>query len=451
VTPTYRRRVLGAGLLAVITVLTVFAIGRPSNPFADRHTYYAIFDSAHGLGPIDRDVRVAGAKVGRIGEVERRGDDVRVALVLDHDLTLHRDATAAMRPHTLFEGSNFVDLSPGSPTAPTVDDGATIPLAQTRNYVTLDKALRVLRPDIRENLRTLADVGSRTLRDEAVTGLQQTLRSAPPLMQDLAPATRAMRGTHGDELAGAVRGLSVTVDALQSREQDLAPLVSRTNQTAAALTVDDAQPLDATLAALPPALRELSTSAPALTGVVQRSERLARGLTPALPDLTAGLREGTPVVRRTIPVARQATPLVRDARLIASRLGRARPELVEMFQLTEPSLKKFNSLFEQFNAPTSLGAPTGVAQLVGGAFSGLDAVFRPYQTSAQSPTSPGHAGRLGTYVDPAGLTGLVESLGLGSAAARSARRGVTEQPSCADVRGVDADAAKALRLTGGCR
>ena len=57
-----------------------------------------------------------------------------------------------------------------------------------------------------------------------------------------------------------------------------------------------------------------------------------------------------------------------------------------MFQLTEPSLKKFNSLFAQFNAPTSLGAPTGVAQLVGGAFSGLNAVFRPYQTAAQNPT-----------------------------------------------------------------
>ena len=76
-------------------------------------------------------------------------------------MTLHRDATAAMRPHTLFEGSNFVDLSPGSPSAPLIEEGATIPRAQTRNYVTLDKALRVLRPDIRENLRTLAEVGSR--------------------------------------------------------------------------------------------------------------------------------------------------------------------------------------------------------------------------------------------------------------------------------------------------
>ena len=91
-------------------------------------------------------------------------------------------------------------------------------------------------------------------------------------------------------------------------------------------------------------------------------------------------------MRRTIPVARQATPLVRDARLIAvaARPG-ARGELVEMFELTEPSLEKFDSLFGVFNAPTSLGAPTGVTQLVGGAFSGLNAVFRPFQTPRAEP------------------------------------------------------------------
>ncbi len=446
----YRRRLLGGAVVALLVVVAIVALGRPSNPFDDRHTFYAVFDSAQGLGPIDRDVRLSGVKVGQIGEVTRQGDDVRVALVLEEDYKVRGDATAAMRPHTLFEGSNFVDLSLGSPSAAPIEEGATIPKAQTRNYVTLDKALRVLRPDIRRNLRTLAEVGSRTFRGEAVDGIQQTLRTTPPLMRDLAPAARALQGTHGDELGNSVHGLSRTVNALQHQEEDLAPLVTRTHRTAAAVTVDAGRPLDATVAALPPALRELRTSAPAITGVLRRSERLAGGLEPALPELTAGFREATPLLRRTIPVARDATPLVRDARLIASRLGRADKELIEMFELTQPSLQKFDSLFEQFNAPTSLGAPTGVAQLVGGAFAGLDAVFRPFQTRAQNPMAPGHSGRLGTYVNPDGLGGLVDSLGLGSAGTRAARKGLTE-PACKSVKQVSEDAELALRMTGGCR
>jgi phospholipid/cholesterol/gamma-HCH transport system substrate-binding protein len=449
-TALYKIRLTGAAVVLVVAAVAVVALSRPSNPLKDRYTYYAVFDSAQGLGPIDRDVRVAGVKIGTIDDVVRQGDDVRVKLVLDEDVTLHRDATAAMRPHTLFEGSNFVDLSPGSPSARRIEEGTTIPKRQTRNYVTLDEALRVFRPDIRQNLRTLAEVGSETVQGEAVDGLQQTLRSAPPLMRDLAPATRALRGTDGDELAGAVRGLSQTVDAVETEADDLAPLVTRTQRTTAALTVDDGQPLDATLAALPPALRELRTSAPAVTGVVQRTERLARGLTPALPDVAAALRGTTPALRRTIPVAREATPLVRDARLITARLGGARNELVEMFELTEPSLKKFNSLFAQFNAPTSLGAPTGVTQLVGGAFSGLNATFRPFQTSAQNPTAPGHTGRIGTYVNPLGLVGLTESLGLGPRAERQARQGV-KAPSCESIRQVSAQAERVARLAEQCR
>ena len=449
-TSVYGIRLTGAAALIVLALVAVLAIVRPSSPLHKRHVYYAVFDSAQGLGPIDRDVRVAGVKIGTIGDVRRQGDDVRVALELDEDVTLHSDATAAMRPHTLFEGSNFVDLSPGSPSASRIAEGTTLPKSQTSNYVTLDKALRVFRPDIRNNLRTLADVGSKTVRGEAVDGVQRTLKNTPKLTRDLANAAGALRGTRGDELAGSVHGLSRTVEAVENRQDHLAPLVTRTYRTAAALTVDDGRPLDATLASLPPTLHELRTSAPALTGVVQRTRRLARGLTPAMPELTVALRGATPIVRRTIPVARKATPLIRDTRLITARLAGANDELVEMFKLIEPSLGKFKTLFAVFNAPTTLGAPSGVTQLVGGAFSGLNATFRPYQTAAQDPMAPGHTGRIGTYVNPTGLLGLVQSLGLGSLGLREARQGVT-LPPCANIGKVSKQAERVAQLAEQCR
>ena len=88
------------------------------NPFADRQTIWAEFDNVNGLGSIDRDIRVAGVNEGEIGEVARIGDDALVELEVDDDVVVHADAQVALRPHTLFEGSAFVDLHPGSPSAP---------------------------------------------------------------------------------------------------------------------------------------------------------------------------------------------------------------------------------------------------------------------------------------------------------------------------------------------
>ncbi len=99
-----------------------------------------------------------------------------------------------MRPHTLFEGSSFIDLSPGSPSAPALEAGGRIPIEQTSNYVTLDEALRVLRPEVRESLRDLAAVGADTLRGKAVDGIQQSLANSPELMRDLRGPVRALQG-----------------------------------------------------------------------------------------------------------------------------------------------------------------------------------------------------------------------------------------------------------------
>ena len=138
----------------------VIGVTRPA-PFKETHTYFAEFDSVQGLGSIGRDIRVAGVNVGTLGSVEREGDDAIVELVLEKDIPIHADARVDMRPHTLFEGSSFVDLHPGSPSAPELPEEELIPIEQTSNYVTLDEALRILRPEIRENLRELAATSAR--------------------------------------------------------------------------------------------------------------------------------------------------------------------------------------------------------------------------------------------------------------------------------------------------
>lgn len=445
---TAARRALGIGAIAA-GVLAVVLILSPPSPFADRYRYWAVFDTAQGLGPIDRDIRVAGLKVGEIGAVERVGDDVRAELVLHEDIPMHDDARAEMRPHTLFEGSNFVDLEPGSPSAPRLEEGGEIPIEQTDTYVTFDEALRVLRPQIREGLRDLARSGSRTLRGEAVAGVQRTLRAAPRLNRALAPAARAAQGPGRRELAGAISGIAATVDAVAAKEEELVPLAQRMSRTAAALTVDGGAPLDGALAALPGALRELRDSAPALTAIVERLDRLSVEATPALPELALALREIAPVLERSTPVLRRATPLVRDARLIATRLGRARGGLVRMFGLLEGPLELGPEVFELVNEPSEHGAPN-YRQLVAGAFTGADAAFRSYQTRAQDPLAPGHVFRIGQYFNPEALGGGVPDL-FGGGLPRSEQVREPWSAWCGDIVPISPRAARQLRAWGGCR
>lgn len=437
------QRAAGIGLIVLIALAIVLGITKP-NPLKSTYSYWAVFDTVHGLGAIDRDVRIAGVKIGEVGEVKREGDDVRVQMKLSEDYPIHVDARADMRPHTLFEGSNYIDLLPGSPSAPRLDDGGTIPIRQTTNYVTLDKALRVLRPEIREDLRRLARFGAETLKGDGIVGIQTTLKRTPDLVQSLAPAMRAAQGPNRRELVGSIRGLSKTVDALARERGSLVPLSQRTRATMAALATDGGAPLDAALVALPGTLERLRADSPALTLAVRRLSAFSSKLGTQAPRAVArALRATTPVLTRATPVLRDGTPVVRDARLVAGRLAVASGPLTEMLDTLKPTLKTFPGTLEALNAKTSLGASSGAFQLVAGAFEALDGAVSGFQTKTQNPSAPGHRLRVNIALDPAAAAGLTSLLGITPTARRTA--------SCSQVGRVLRAAVGAVQETGACK
>ena len=60
---------------------------------------------------------------------------------------IHADAEVEIRPRLFLEGNFFLDLRPGSPSAPELADGGTIPLTQTATAVQLDEVLTALQSD----------------------------------------------------------------------------------------------------------------------------------------------------------------------------------------------------------------------------------------------------------------------------------------------------------------
>lgn len=409
------RRLLGLAMIGLVIAIAIVAVTRP-NPLKDTHTVVAVFDSAQGLGKIDQNVRVGGVNAGDMGDVRRVGDDVEIELELEAEIEVHSDATAELRPHTLFEGTDFVDLHLGSPSAPLLGEGEKIEKSRTRVYVSVDTATRVFRKPIREALQDLADVAARTLRGGAIRGLQQTLRAAPELTRDLGPTARALQGPEGTELAGAIRGISQTVDALATRESSLIPLARRANRTFAALAVDGGAPLDATLRALPGALAELRRSGPVLRSLLTELEPAATELRQVLVELGPTLAGFRPIVRTATPIVRRAAPMVRGLRVLLTRAADAAPPLLKLMGILNASGRLLDtSVLPAFHHETRLGIPAYLQMI--SSFTGGAGAMRPYQTLAQNPNGAGHVMRLALYGDSGALTATGLGLSCGVIAA----------------------------------
>ncbi|MDX6582784.1 MAG: phospholipid/cholesterol/gamma-HCH transport system substrate-binding protein [Solirubrobacterales bacterium] len=425
------RRALGAAILATAVAAVLIAY-TGLNPFDGRQTVRAEFADASGIGVVGQDVRMAGVPVGEITGVERDGDAALVTMKIDGDAgKVGADATAELRPNLPFEGTAHVELRPGSPEAAPLGE-ATIAVDRTRSYVPVDEALRTFDSDVREAVPAIAAGSAATLDGAGSAGLRRALRESPALLDDLAPAAAAAGGSHGTELAGAVRNLAATSDELAARSDRLAPLLDSADRTLAAIERDGSAPLDSNLAELPETLVRLRDGGAALETLVARLDPLARELQPGLDALAPTLAEATPLLARSGPVLAATTPLIGDLRA-ALRSGAAGAEPARsVLAALDPTLEVLDrSLLPALHRNTDeLGIPAYVSFL--NLFGGGGGASAPFQTGAETtPLTPetGHFMRFGLRF----LTGAGLPL-----------------PPCALLARADSSLAAQLSKAGGC-
>ena len=87
-------------------------------------------------------VRISGVPVGHVVSTRASGKTVAATVQIDHQFApVPRDVRAIVRFKTLL-GENFVELSPGTPTAPRLADGATLPAHGTQQAQLVDQVLQ---------------------------------------------------------------------------------------------------------------------------------------------------------------------------------------------------------------------------------------------------------------------------------------------------------------------
>src|SRR3954463_384397 len=141
-------------VLVVLLAIASFLAFTKRIPFTS-HGYelHATFQNATTLKP-DSPVRIAGVNVGKVSSVAPKGNVAEATFdISDAGLPIHKDATITIRPRLFLEGNFFLDLHPGSPSAPDLSSGQTIPVTQTATAVQLDQVLTSLQQNSRGSLK----------------------------------------------------------------------------------------------------------------------------------------------------------------------------------------------------------------------------------------------------------------------------------------------------------
>jgi virulence factor Mce-like protein len=101
------------------------------------------------------DVEVAGVKVGTVKSLSKGDPGTLVDMSIDtKKVSIYQDATLKIRPHGVF-GPKFVELDPGTESAGSFADGASIPIERTQVSVDFEQVLNSFDPNTRQSLQTL--------------------------------------------------------------------------------------------------------------------------------------------------------------------------------------------------------------------------------------------------------------------------------------------------------
>jgi phospholipid/cholesterol/gamma-HCH transport system substrate-binding protein len=327
-----------AGAILIVALVIVTYLGfTKSIPFRHHFQVKADFKTASTLR-LGSWVRIAGVNVGKVTGIDflrpgRAG--VQVTMRLEKmGRPIHKDATIAIRPNVFLEGNQFLDVHPGTPTAPLVRDGDTIPDSQTTEPVQLDQILTALQADTRRNLQRLLPELSTALYGPGGIAYNRAIQYWLPAFRGSAVVNEATLGEAPHDLSGYLAAQGRFAAALDRNPPALKNLITNFNRTAAAFASEQTalentiSELPRTLRAARPALAALNTSFPPL-------RRLAHDLRPAT-------RSTGPMIDAALPFITQVRLLVQPSELqgLSSDLRLLTPNLARLNARTPALLRQ---------------------------------------------------------------------------------------------------------------
>ena len=341
------------GLIAIVLTFIGFYLAfTKSIPFAG-HGYQlkAVFADAQNVRA-KSPVRISGVDVGEVSDVQHvtdangNGEDAAMVTmdIKDSALPIRQDATMQLRPRLFLEGNLFVDLHPGSPSAPELGSGSVVPENQTSASVQFDQVLTSLQAPVRQDLQIfLKEFGGALAKYGGAEGFRESLRTSPAAYEFTSQVNQALLGTQPGDLAGFVSNLDVVARELNANSAHLQGLITNLNTVSGAFAANQASLREAIIE-LP---QTLAVGRPALF-------KLNRDF----PPLRAFAREALPGVRSANKALDYANPWIGQLRQLISEpelrglVNDLRPTIPDLAALSSgslPFLEQVRTLSSCFN------------------------------------------------------------------------------------------------------
>ncbi|HEX8976863.1 MAG TPA: MlaD family protein [Solirubrobacteraceae bacterium] len=308
-----------------------------SSPF----TLNADFSTAQAVTPGQgQSVRVSGVQIGQIGGVTLKNGIADVQMQIDQKYRglIHTDASALLRPKTGLKDM-FIEINPGSKSAPVAKPGWTMPVSNTNPDVNVDEILSSLDGDTRQYLELLINGAGQGLKGNGGSELAQVFARFEPTHRDLARVNQAV-AVRGRDLQTLVDSLRRLNDALATKQVQLVQLVDSSAKVFHAFASEDTN--------ITRAVRDLPGTLAQTTATLQKVTTFARLLGPtstnllpaarAIPAANAALVKlavpSTPIVKNQIrPFVIASRPTVRQLEPASINLAKATPKLTGTFSV----------------------------------------------------------------------------------------------------------------------
>jgi phospholipid/cholesterol/gamma-HCH transport system substrate-binding protein len=430
----------------------------------------AQFSTAQAVTPGQgQTVRVSGVEIGQVGAVTLKNGMATVQMQINDQYKhlIHTNATALLRPRTGLKDM-FIELDPGSKSAPVAKPGYTIPVANTDPDIDVDEILASLDGDTRQYLELLVNGAGQGLKGKGGDELAQVFERFEPTHRDLARVNKAV-AVRGTDLRQLVNSLQRLNTALATKQGQIVQLVDSSSKVFHAFASEDGNisralvDLPGTLSQTTATLAKVQAFAKLLGPTSTNLLPAARSLPAANAALVALAKPSTSIVQNEIrPFVVAARPLVRNLKPAAINLAKGTPGLTKTFTV----LNHFVNMLGYNPGNTEHGYLWWLAWLdhnIRTLFSTQDAngVFRPLFLQASCASLAQIAGGIGGSELLLNLDPIIGALGTGTsicpaqptvagaAAAAAGKSGATAGKSSATAGGSNAAATPASNKTSG--
>jgi phospholipid/cholesterol/gamma-HCH transport system substrate-binding protein len=302
-------------------------------------------------------VQIAGIQVGKVGNVNLEDGHavVRMDIEPKYAPLIHRDATLLLRPKSGLADMT-IEMVPGD-SGPEIEEGETVPLANTKPQVNVDEILATLDADTRNYLTLLLQGGAEGIGGEE-KGLQASaaLRRLEPTTRDIARINTAL-ATRRRNLARVIHNFGLLAQELGRHDQQLSRFVDSSNAV-----FDSFARQQGSIRA---SLQELPSTLSATNRALGEADRLSITMQRALPALipsAAALKPGLEATQRlftdtTPPIRDQIRPFTRQVRAPVKHLAQGAEPLNKTVKGLKTGLASLNYGLNElaFNPNSSIG------------------------------------------------------------------------------------------------